>query len=157
MAIFTKEKFETKSNEWATPADVFEPLNSEFDFGLDAAANFDNRKCTNYLGIDHIFEGCRDGLAVDWSLALRGTKRPVWLNPPFGGQLKKWVQKAYEESLKGITVVCLLPSRTNTEWWHNFCMKGEIRFIRGRPKFNNATHGLPFPLAIVIFRGIKLS
>lgn len=75
------------------------------------------------------------------------------MNPPFGSQ-GKWVQKAYEESLNGITVVCLLPARTNTNWWHDYCMTGEIRFIRGRPKFKGAKHGLPQPLAIVIF-GVK--
>jgi len=46
----------------------------------------------------------------------------------------------------------LIPARTNTVWWHDYCMKAkEIRFIKGRPKFGDAKHGLPQPLAIVIF------
>ena len=73
------------------------------------------------------------------------------MNPPFGVQ-GKWIKKAYNESLKGTTVVCLMPSRTNTNWWHDYCMKGEIRFVRGRPIFKGAKHGLPQPLSIVIFR-----
>ncbi len=75
------------------------------------------------------------------------------MNPPFGTQ-GAWVRKAYSESLrKGTTVVCLLPARTNTNWWHDYVMKGEVRFIRGRPKFKGAEHGLPQPLAIVVFSG----
>ena len=69
-----------------------------------------------------------------------------------GADKKKWIEKAYKESLKDSTiVVCLVPARTNTNWWHTYCMKGEIRFICGRPKFKGAKHGLPQPLAIVIF------
>ena len=72
------------------------------------------------------------------------------MNPPFN-ELKKWVEKAYKESLKGATVVCLIPSRTNTNWWHEYCMKGEIRYIKGRPKFKGCVHGFPQPLSIVVF------
>jgi len=73
------------------------------------------------------------------------------MNPPYK-DMKKWVIKAYTESQKNnATVVCLLPARTNTIWWHEYCMKGEIRFIRGRPAFEGCIHGLPQPLAIVVF------
>ncbi len=73
------------------------------------------------------------------------------MNPPYK-DMKKWVIKAYEESTKnGCVVVCLIPARTNTKWWHEYCMKGEIRFIEGRPKFEGCIHGLPQPLALVIF------
>lgn len=73
------------------------------------------------------------------------------MNPPYK-DMKKWVIKAYEESIKNDSiVVCLIPARTNTKWWHEYCMKGEIRFIKGRPKFEGCIHGLPQPLAIVIF------
>ena len=73
------------------------------------------------------------------------------MNPPFRVQ-KQWVIKASEESKKGATVVMLLPTRTNTNWWHDYVMQGEVRFLRGRPKFKGAEHGLPQPLAIVVFR-----
>ena len=61
-----------------------------------------------------------------------------------------WVRYAHTASLKGVTVVCLLPARTDTAWWHDYCMKGEIRFIRGRLKFGNQTNSAPFPSAIVV-------
>lgn len=74
------------------------------------------------------------------------------MNPPYS-QIADWIKKAYEESLKGVTVVCLIPSRTDTRYWHSYCMKAsEIRFIKGRLKFSNNKNSAPFPSAIVIFR-----
>lgn len=137
MARFA-EKFHSYKQDWETPDEIFEPLNKEFGFTLDVCADTHNRKCDNFFGV------ATDGLSQHWYGV-------CWMNPPFGFQ-GKWVKKAYEESLNGTTVVCLLPARTNTNWWHDYCMKGEIRFIRGRPKFKGAKHGLPQPLAIVIFR-----
>jgi phage N-6-adenine-methyltransferase len=139
MAEF-KTKFNTGKQDWETPESIFDPLNREFCFNLDVCAIPSNTKCEKY------FTPEQNGLNKKW----RGM---CWMNPPFGQQ-SKWVKKAYEESQNGATVVCLLPARTNTNWWHDYCMKGEIRFIRGRPKFKGAKHGLPQPLAIIIF-GIK--
>ncbi|MGR5961327.1 DNA N-6-adenine-methyltransferase [Bacillus paranthracis] len=68
-----------------------------------------------------------DGLKQEWN----GT---CWMNPPYGRGIGKWVKKAYESSLTGSTVVCLLPARTDTRWWHDYCMKGEIRLVKGRLK-----------------------
>jgi len=130
-------KFESKRQDWETPDSIFDPLNDEFNFTLDVCSDPYNAKCERF------FTETDDGLHREWDGV-------CWMNPPFGQQ-GKWVRKAYVESLKGATVVCLLPSRTNTNWWHDYCMKGEIRFIKGRPKFKGAKHGLPQPLAIVIF------
>lgn len=74
------------------------------------------------------------------------------MNPPYGRQIGRWVEKAYRESLRGATVVCLVPSRTDTAWWHNFCSRAEIRFVRGRLRFSGAKKNAPFPSAVVIFR-----
>lgn len=75
------------------------------------------------------------------------------MNPPYGREIGHWVQKAYESAARGrAIVVCLLPARTDTRWWHEFCAQAEVRFIKGRLKFGNATSGAPFPSAIVIFR-----
>lgn len=49
-------------------------------------------------------------------------------------------------------VVCLLPARTDTAWWHDYCMRGEVRFLRGRLKFGNSKNSAPFPSALVIFK-----
>lgn len=92
----------------------------------------------------------QDGLLASWG------QHTVWLNPPYGSgkhPISAWVKKAYQESLTGATTVILIPARTNTNWFHDYCLKyGEVRFVRGRPKFGGATHGLPQPLCMVIFR-----
>jgi hypothetical protein len=73
------------------------------------------------------------------------------MNPPYGRSIGKWVTKAYEESLKGTPVVCLLPARTDTSWWQDYCVKGLVKFVRGRLKFGDGRNSAPFPSAIVIF------
>lgn len=82
------------------------------------------------------------------------------MNPPYGHEISKWIKKAYKESQKGALVVCLIPSRTDTNWWWEYCMKGEIRFIRGRLKFKGrnikgemVNYPATFGNAVVIFRG----
>ena len=138
MANFST-KFDSKRQDWETPDSLFIPLLEEFGLALDVCATSQNAKCSKYFDI------AINGLVQSW----RGV---CWMNPPFGEQ-GKWVRKAFEESQKNAeTVVCLLPARTNTNWWHDYVMKGEVRFIRGRPKFKGAEHGLPQPLAIVVFR-----
>jgi len=134
--------FSSKTDLWETPQHLFNELNTEFNFEIDVCALPENAKCKKY------FTPEEDGLQQEW----KGT---CWMNPPYGRQISKWVKKAYESSLKGATVVCLLPARTDTKWWHEYCMKGEIRFIRGRLKFGDAKNSAPFPSAIVIFTGKK--
>ena len=101
-----------------------------------------NKKCAKF------FTKEIDGLAQSW----QGYN--CYVNPPYGPGMVKWLAKALSESETGKTIaVCLIPARTNTNWWHDICMKAaEIRFIRGRPKFIGATHGLPQPLALIIFK-----
>jgi site-specific DNA-methyltransferase (adenine-specific) len=90
-----------------------------------------------------------DGLAIDWH-------QVNFINPPYGRETVKWIKKGYEESLQGRTCIFLIPSRTDTVWWHEYVMKaGEIRFIRGRLKFGGAVNSAPFPSAIVIFGGSR--
>jgi len=131
--------FSSETDEWETPQDFFDRLNEEFHFTLDVCATPENAKCSNF------FTKRENGLLQKWTGV-------CWMNPPYGREIGKWVQKAYESALEGATVVCLLPARTDTAWWHDYCMKGEIRFVRGRLKFGNATENAPFPSAVVIFR-----
>ena len=138
MADFDSNRFESKNQEYETPDSLFDLLDKEFNFTLDVCANRKNKKVQEY------FSEKDNALEQDWV----GT---CWMNPPFKS-LSKWIKKAHAESLKhGSTVVCFIPARTNTNWWHEHCMKGEIRFLQGRPKFKGCKHGLPQPLAIIIF------
>lgn len=75
-----------------------------------------------------------------------------YVNPPYGREIGKWLAKGYSEAQRGKTVVFLIPSRTDTKWWHDYVMKAdEIRFIKGRLKFDEHENSAPFPSAIVIF------
>ena len=134
--------FSSESNEWATPQKFYDELSKKYSFTLDPCATHNSAKCEKY------FTPEEDGLAQDWA------GETVFMNPPYGREIKKWIQKAYEESRKPkTTVVCLIPSRTDTRYWHDYCMKShEICFVRGRLKFGDSTNSAPFPSAIVVFR-----
>lgn len=127
------------TDQWATPQQVFDLLNAEFHFELDVCALPSNAKCKRF------FTPTEDGLKQDW-------KGICWMNPPYGRTIGDWMQKAFESSMAGATVVCLVPARTDTAWWHDYATKGEIRFIRGRLCFGSASSAAPFPSAIVVFR-----
>ena len=138
----TKVLYSSKEEKWATPQDFFDKLNDEFHFTLDAAASPDNAKCANY------FTEEQDGLAQSWE------GHTVWCNPPYCRKTGLWVKKAYEEHQRtGCTVVMLLPSRTDTRWFHDYILgKAEIRFIKGRLKFGGNKNSAPFPSIVVIYR-----
>jgi len=74
------------------------------------------------------------------------------MNPPYGREIERWMKKAAQSVRDGALVVCLVPARTDTRWWHKYATLGEIRYLRGRLKFGNAKNPAPFPSAIVIFR-----
>lgn len=138
----TTVMFSSKTDLWATPQDLFDELNKEFNFDLDPCATHDNAKCSRY------YTKQDDGLKQIW------TGR-VFMNPPYGREIQKWVKKAYESVKNGESelVVCLLPARTDTRWFHNFIYnKAEIRFIKCRLKFGNAKNSAPFPSMIVIYK-----
>jgi phage N-6-adenine-methyltransferase len=132
--------FSSKTDEWATPMDYFETIVAEFGtFDLDPCCTEQSAKARRFYTKE------ADGLNRHWG-------GRVWMNPPYGREIGKWMKKAYESSVDGAFVVCLVPSRTDTNWWHDWAMKGEIRFIKGRLKFGGCKNSAPFPSALVIFR-----
>ena len=132
--------FSSKTDVYSTPQDFFNNLNKEFCFDLDPCATAANAKCKNFYTVDD------NGLEKDWG------KSTVFVKPPYGREITKWLSKAFNSSLLGAAVVCLVPARTDTKWWHLYVMKGEIRFIKGRLRFGEAKHNAPFPSAVVVFR-----
>jgi len=132
--------YSSRTPEWETPRDFFEKLNAEFHFDWDVCATAENTKCANY------YTPQTDGLSQDW-------KGVCWMNPPYGREIGKWMKKAWSSSKEGATVVCLVPARTDTAWWHDFAVLGQIRFLRGRLKFGGGKNSAPFPSALVIFDG----
>jgi phage N-6-adenine-methyltransferase len=136
-----KTLFSSNDMTWETPQHFFSKLDAEFGFNLDPCASPSTAKCNKYYTEED------DGLAQDWG------GHTVFCNPPYGRSIKKWIQKAYYESLKPNTkVVLLIPSRTDTIYWHDYVMRAkEIRFVRGRLKFGTSKNSAPFPSAVVIF------
>lgn len=135
--------FSSKTDLWATPDDFFNKQDSIHGFTLDPCATEENAKCAQFYTKED------DGLAQDWG------RNVVWMNPPYGREIKHWMKKAYESSKQGATVVCLVPARTDTAWWHDYAMKGDIEFIRGRLKFGGSKNSAPFPSAIIVFNGVQ--
>lgn len=131
--------FLSQSNEWATPQDFFDRLNEEFRFTLDAAATPENAKCDRFFTVND------NGLTQSW----KGER--VWLNPPYGREIGKWIEKASTEPSE--LTVMLIPARTDTKAWHEHIFgKAEIRFVRGRLKFGGGQANAPFPSAVIVFK-----
>ena len=134
--------YSSKTDDWGTPQKLFDELDEKWHFDVDVCASEKNAKCLRYFSIEE------NGLLQDWSKF-----KTCYMNPPYGREIGKWIEKAYNESLKGGTVVCLLPARTDTKWFHEYCLKGEVEFLRGRLKFNDGKNPAPFPSMIVVFKG----
>lgn len=131
--------FTSNTDQWETPQWLFDQLNEQYHFTLDVCALPENAKCERF------YTPKMDGLKQNW------VGEVCWLNPPYGREIGKWIQKAYEESQNGAMVVCLIPSRTDTKWFQDYCLKGKITFLRGRLKFGNSKNSAPFPSAVVVF------
>lgn len=134
--------FSSKKHDWETPDWLFDELDAEFHFTLDAAASDNNAKCDLYCTEES------DGLTTSW------TGHTVFVNPPYSN-VAAWVEKAWQEYTRGATVVMLLPARTDTRYFHRWIYhRSEIRFLKGRLKFSGSKNSAPFPSMIVIFRGL---
>lgn len=143
-----KVLYSSKNQNCCTPQAFFDKLNAEFNFVLDAAATDKSAKCRLYFTLE------KNGLMQDWNC-----DGAVFCNPPYGREIKMWVKKAYEESIRSkYPIVLLVPARTDTSWFHDYIyQKAEIRFIQGRMKFTdedrNKYNSAPFSSMVVIFRG----
>lgn len=138
----TKVHFSSATDLWATPQAFFDAQHARHRFTLDVCASFENAKCARF------FTEEMDGLSQRW-------EGVCWMNPPYGRAISAWMRKALESAQSGAKVVCLVPARTDTKWWHDYAMKGEIEFIKGRLKFGGEKNSAPFPNAIVIFNPVS--
>lgn len=130
--MINRSLFSSASDQWATPKELYEALDKEFGFDFDPCPLNENPDL--------------DGLAVEWGQC-------SFVNPPYSN-IAAWCEKAVEQWKKGKTVVMLIPSRTDTKYWHKYIMQAnEIRFCKGRLKFGDSKTSAPFPSAIIIFQG----
>jgi site-specific DNA-methyltransferase (adenine-specific) len=139
--------FSSATDNWATPDEYFLKLTRLFNFSLDACADSKNAKSARY------FTKEQNALKQSWLC----DKGAVFLNPPYGRNISDWVKKAYETAKLGTPVVCLLPARTDTKWWQDYCAGGIVYFLRGRLKFGGQKNSAPFPSALVIFANLDNS
>ena len=131
--------FTSLSHEWQTPPEIFNPLNDEFGFTVDAAATDENALLPRY------WTKREDSIKQDWS----GER--IWCNPPYGRDQQLFVRKAAK--LEAEVAVLLIPARTDTRIWHECIFPmAEIRFVKGRIQFVGAPSGAPFPSAVVVWR-----
>lgn len=127
--------------EWSTPAWLFQALDAEFGFTLDPCCTKENATCKRY------FTREENGLLKTWQGEV------VFMNPPYGDEIGVWMAKAFGACRdSGAVVVCLIPARTDTAWWHDYAMRHEIRLLRGRLKLGDAKNSAPFPSAVVVMR-----
>jgi len=140
-ALESPRLFDLPHSEWPTPQDFFDAVDREFGFTLDVAASAENAKC------DRFYTAEQNGLALPW-------EGVVWCNPPYGREIGAWIAKGFQSAQAGALVVMLLPVRTSPAYFHDYCLKGEIRWIRGRLSFGNGEvcHNAPFDSMLVIFR-----
>ncbi len=142
--MITKGLMSSNSCEWATPQTFFDKYNTQMDFTLDVCATIENAKCINF------FTKEQNGLVQPWN-------GRVWCNPPYGKEITKWIDKALNERVFCEWIYMLLPSRTDTKWFHKLMNSGcWIEFIKGRLKFNDGKQSAPFPSIIVIIKGYNL-
>lgn len=142
--MLTKGLFTSKTDEWGTPQGIFDELNKTFHFTIDVCADSSNHKCERY------FTKEQDGLKQDWGGGV------IWCNPPYGREIGKWVEKC---SMHEGVAVMLVPARTDTKWWQDYIYRNpnaQVRFFRGRLKFNDGKNPAPFPSALVIFCNLSL-
>ncbi len=133
--MFNKILFSSQRSNWRTPKKFYQELDKEFDFDFDP--------CPPNPEFN--------GLKMKW-------KERNFVNPPYGREIGKWLKKGFQEAKNGKLVVFLIPSRTDTKWWHDFVMKAnEIRFIKGRLKFDDFKNSAPFPSCVVIFKSRLLT
>jgi phage N-6-adenine-methyltransferase len=141
-----KIMFSSATGDWATPQDFFDKLNWRFGpFSLDPCSSEDNAKCEKFYTVED------NGLLQDW------TGETVFVNPPYGRGIDKWIKKGFEAGKDSNTrVVMLIPSRTDTKYWHDYVMKAsQVHFIKGRLKFGASKNSAPFPSAVVVFDGTE--
>lgn len=137
-----KVHYMSQSNEWATPQTFYDRLDKVFNFTLDPATDGHNAKCEKF------YTEQDNGLEQDWG------GETVFMNPPYGRAIKDWIAKArYEAEKPNTIVVGLIPSRTDTRYWHEhiFGVASEIIFVKGRLKFDDGKSGAPFPSAVIVW------
>ena len=145
--FFTHAGNSSTNHTWRTPGWLLQNLYNVFgEFDLDPCSP-NKTKANASVRARIYYTEADDGLSLPWF----GT---VFVNPPYGKSLRLWTSKAQDEVLIGNanTVVGLIPSRTDTTWWHqDIASSATIFFLRGRLSFGDGNQAAPFPSALAIW------
>jgi phage N-6-adenine-methyltransferase len=145
QSFYTHAGNASVNHEWETPKELLEALHSVFGrFDLDPCAPRSSR--TRVRAKRHLTSE-DDGLSAPW----RGV---VFVNPPYGRGLARWVAKARREVELGHarTVVALLPARPDTTYWHEHVAgRAVVYFLKGRLRFGSGEQSAPFPSALAVW------
>lgn len=146
MSFLDSMPTEGRHVEWFTPTNVKQDLIEEFGtFDLDAAT-----APSNPMEAERFFTEEDNALIQEWH------GQNVYLNPPYGRIISKFIDKAIQEWGMGHAkrIVMLLPSRTCTKWFHKLLEHPavEIRFFKGRLRFNDSKPA-PMPSILAIIEG----
>lgn len=141
-SFYTGVGNESGYHGWQTPPEIFVSLETVIGkFDLDPCAPSD-------VAASHaktVFTPKVDGLTQAWW-------GHVFMNPPYGREIKFWLEKASLEAKAGVQIVGLVPARTDTGWWHNFVVgQADVVFLRGRLAFGDGTQAAPFPSALIFW------
>jgi phage N-6-adenine-methyltransferase len=143
--LATRAYHRSQRHDWETPPEVFAAYDAEFHFTLDVCATAEHATCVRFFSPE------QNGLMQDWG------DEVCWMHPPYENQIAAWMEKAYRSSLAGATVVCLVPARTGTRWWHDWVLEKaevqvEVRLRKGRMTFVGAPHPAGFDAVAVMYR-----
>jgi len=141
--MINKGIMSSNTPEWATPFWLFDVLHEIFHFTLDPCATHENAKCAKHYTQED------DGLRQSW----KGEK--VFMNPPYGREITRWVKKSLAQYMEnGVCTVALLPARTDTNWFHGYVYHySKLLFLKGRLKFGDGNGSAPFPSMIAVYGG----
>lgn len=116
---------------WRTPRATYLLLDKEFRFDYDP---------------------CPPNAKFNGIFSIWGNRN--FVNPPYGAPIRSWLTKGVIEQKAGNLSVFLLPAYTDVAWFHDIVLKhaSEIRFLRGRLKFDDKEGNAPFASMICIFR-----
>ena len=149
-----KTLFSSRRQDWETPRRFFAIVSAAVGgFGFDAAARSDN----SLAPAGFFFDRGDDALAGEagtWATAADGSN--IWLNPPYGRNISKFVARAAAEREAGANIALLIPARTDTKYFHDHLYRRdgiEILYLRGRLKFGESKTGAPFPSMLCFLRG----
>lgn len=140
--------YSSEDDSWATPPDIYDKLNKMFGpFDLDPAASSSNAKCEKY------YTRSDSGLRASWY------GHSVFLNPPYGRDIHRWMRKCSMERFGAKIICALIPGRTDARWFQEYVLShvSELYFVRGRIKFEGSFNSAPFPSIIAVYHPVQLN